>query len=189
MSDFDEVIDALTVVEKAYGLDLDKIDEGYLMTQTIVHADSRGKAKTKIMHELRYDDLKLCYTDAPVTFLNVPISRVPECDKVDFAGEILTKEMVRDKLRERERHSELDAILENPETQYCYIMKGGYYYRPNSCGYTDRKYRAGIYTKEYAVSDARSCSELRIIPIDVSEHNQMLTNVIEDMMSRMITVE
>ena len=41
------------------------------------------------------------------------------------------------------------------ELKNYFIKKGGYYYRPNSCGYTERVHQAGLYTKEEAQESER----------------------------------
>lgn len=89
-------------------------------------------------------------------------------------------------LIERERIKELDNILNNDSIKYCYIKKRGEYYRPNSCGYTTYKFFAGVYTKEEAVSDAKSCNDLTIIPINVEEHNKYINTIISDLNTRLI---
>ena len=45
------------------------------------------------------------------------------------------------------------------------IKKGGYYYRHNSSGYTDRLAYAGLFDEKYAISHARSCDEVSAIPV------------------------
>lgn len=69
---------------------------------------------------------------------------------------------------------------------YCYIMKDGYFYRPECCGYTEFRRRAGIYETEDAISQARSCRDLKVVPVDLEEHNKMLSDEIQEMQSRII---
>jgi len=45
-------------------------------------------------------------------------------------------------------------IVSNVLKEY-FIKKGGYYYRPNSCGYTEMACKAGLYTKEEAKQPER----------------------------------
>lgn len=45
------------------------------------------------------------------------------------------------------------------------LRKGGYYYRPNSAGYTEAITRAGIFDEPYALSHAKSCEEVTAIPV------------------------
>ena len=44
------------------------------------------------------------------------------------------------------------------------IKKRGYYYRPDSKGYTAKKEEAGLYSKEEAMSHLNHCDELTIEP-------------------------
>lgn len=86
---------------------------------------------------------------------------------------------------ERRRLSKLDEILMNPSVKYCYIRKGSYY-RPNSCGYTDYKHKAGVYTKEDAVDHAKGCRDLSLEIVDVPEHNQMIQSEIQELQKRIL---
>ena len=88
-------------------------------------------------------------------------------------------------LENRERIAKLDAILLDESVKYYYIKKGSYY-RPGSCGYTEFKYRAGVFTTEEAVSEARWCNEITIIPIDMDVHNKMIGDEIKDLQTRLL---
>lgn len=46
------------------------------------------------------------------------------------------------------------------KTNYYYILKRGYYYRPESKGYTDKITEAGIFTYEEMRSHLDHCDEL-----------------------------
>lgn len=85
---------------------------------------------------------------------------------------------------------EINKIANNKKIKFCYIKKRGSYYRPNCSGYTDFTYKAGVYAKEDAVSQATSCRELDLIPIDITKHNERIANEIKDLSSRFInTIE
>ena len=60
------------------------------------------------------------------------------------------------------------------------------YNRPNSCGYTDYKIDAGVYTKEEALKHAEGCRDILLIPIDIKEHNDMIIEKSQDLLSRYI---
>lgn len=74
----------------------------------------------------------------------------------------------------------------NRKVTHCYKRKGCSYYRPNNCGYTDDIRRAGIYTKEDALNECLSVSDLRAVPIDVKEHNKMILTEVQELLSRII---
>ncbi len=62
-----------------------------------------------------------------------------------------------------------------------YIRKGYAFYRQNGRGYTDKFWEAGVYTEEEANMHARSCDELRIIPVDIKEHNDTIKELISEL--------
>ena len=82
-------------------------------------------------------------------------------------------------------NTELKRLENNKKVTHCYIKKGPYY-RPNACGYTDYVVRAGVYTKEEAIEHAKHCRELRLIPINVAEHNKFIKEEIQDLLSRIL---
>ncbi len=170
---------------KAYQIDLDRLDEGYLSDTIMCYANNVNEAKMKLLQEIKYDNWRLKYTDAELTYLNIPVIRRKSDDKILFEGNAVTKTEMNRILYKRERYLLLENISNDTSINYCYIKKGSYY-RPNSCGYTDYKYRAGVYTKEEAVQSAKSCEELTIIPIDILEHNTMINNEISELSSRLL---
>lgn len=82
--------------------------------------------------------------------------------------------------------AQIKKIAKNNKITHCYLYKRGYYYRPESRGYTELKQEAGIYIKEQAIQHAEKCDEVTIIPIDNEEHNQMIVDTVKDLMSRYI---
>jgi len=170
---------------KAYQIDLDRLDERYLSDTIMCYANNVNEAKMKLLQEIKYDNWRLKYTDAELTYLNIPVIRRKSDDKILFEGNAVTKTEMNRILYKRERSLLLENISNDTSINYCYIKKGSYY-RPNSCGYTDYKYRAGVYTKEEAVQSAKSCEELTIIPIDILEHNTMINNEISELSSRLL---
>lgn len=170
---------------KAYQIDLDRLNEGYLSDVIMCYANNVNEAKKKLLQEVKYDNWKLKYTDAELTYLNIPVIRRKSDDKFLFEDQAVTEIEKNRILYKRERLLLLENILNDEDVKFCYIKKGSYY-RPSSCGYTDYKYRAGVYTKEEAVQSAKSCDELTIIPIDILEHNKMIENEISELSSRLL---
>lgn len=83
------------------------------------------------------------------------------------------------------KKTDINRIVKNKQITHCYIYKGGYY-RPNSCGYTDIVTRAGVYSKEDAIKHHEHCDIVKLIPINNSEHNNLILNEIKDLLTRII---
>jgi len=171
------------LIQKAWELNLFRIYDPYHLSGIIHYGKTRGEAKSKIYSKAKNEDLSL--TDGPLTFLNIPIRRCKRADKYLFEDKELALWEIENIQKEKIRIIELDKILNDESIVYCYIRKGSYY-RPNSCGYTDFRHRAGVYTKQKAVSSAKSCSDITIIPINIKEHNSMIQNKIDDLKTRVL---
>lgn len=177
--------ETLPIVEKAWKINLDQLDGGYESSEIVCHAENINKAKAALLDKVKYDGWKLRYTGAELEYINMPVIRAAEYDLVIFEGEKVTLNKVAEIKAKRERLAHLDGILNNESIKYCYIRKGSYY-GPNCCGYTQYKFQAGVYTKEDAVSQAKSVSELYLEPINIEEHNEMIKVKIADLSSRII---
>jgi len=70
-------------------------------------------------------------------------------------------------------------LLDDKTVRFCYILKSGQYFRPNAKGYTKSQALAGVFKKDDAVERARSCSDLRLIPVDIDEHNHVVFSEIK----------
>lgn len=185
MNNIKETLPEGTIVEKAYEIILDKLEEGYLSDNIITHAETRNEAKNKLLNKVRYEDWKLKYFDEELNYLNIPIRRRKSSDKVIFEGKEVIRCNIEEIIQERERLAKLDEILKNPEIEYCYISKGSYYC-PNWAGYTSWRSRAGVYNKEEAIEHAKSCREITIVPINKEEHNEIINKEINDLKTRLI---
>lgn len=176
-----------TLVQKAYGVDFDRIEEGYMFDSGLYirYAEDRNEAKYELLKEFTYSDLKLKWSGDELTYLNIPVIRMKDFDKVIFEDKTVKRFEIDNILEERERISKLDEILNRPDIKYCYIYKGSFY-RPNSCGYTSHKTQAGVYTKKEAVSSAKNVREISVIPIDIEEHNKLINNEINELKTRLI---
>lgn len=172
--------------QKAYGIDFSKIEEGSFYNEEHVNADNRNKAKLLLLSFATCAGLVNTYGE-DITYLNIPVLRVPEFDLYIFEGEERTKKNIKYILEERKHIASLDKVLFNPEIKYCYIRKRGSYYCPNSRGYTQFEHKAGVYTKEEAISAAKSCSELNVVPINIAAHNKMIRDEINDLSTRLLS--
>lgn len=169
--------------KKAYQIDFNRIEEGYLWPECVCHAETVGEAKSMLLGEV--EDAKQCYTGEEITFLNIPVIRRKESDLYEFEGNNVTLCGIKEIEQERKRLYKLNSILNDPSITHAYIKKGSYY-RPGSCGYTDFKHRAGVYTKEEAVSHAKSCQDILVEVIDIYEHNKMLNEMIAELKTRIL---
>lgn len=174
------------ILIKAWCIDFSKVEDGYLYTEKIAYAQTRSTARKLLLNECRYDDIKLLRNKSELTYLNIPVKRHPDSDKVEYKG----KAIIRFQIARQEwlelRNAEFQTLLSYPAITHCYIMKRGSYYRPNSSGYTAIKAFAGIYPKHEAVPHARSCDEITLIPINNAEHNSMLQKTMNEMSKRII---
>lgn len=181
-------MEKLKRVKNGYKIDFTKIEDGYLTYEIGVSADNFSKARSLLLDKIKYDSWKLKYTEEDVSFINIPVVRCKAYDTFEFEGQELQKYEIERIIARRKRFAELDAILDDLSVDYCYIMKRGVYYKPNNCGYTQRKADAGVYTKFEAVSDAKSCEDLFVIPINIEEHNAIICAEIEKLTEKLIKI-
>jgi len=169
-------------IEKAYQIDFDRVEEGYHYDGIYVYADTLNKAKVKLLHEMRHENLVLKYSRAELSYLNIPVIRCKDKDKTLFEGKYRTQ----NEIARIKRKKGLLEMLENHFITHCYIKKRGTYYRPNNCGYTEFISEAGVYPTQEAVANGLSCEDLTVIPINIEEHNTMINARIENLKTRII---
>lgn len=176
------------LAKKAYGVNWGRIDEGGYYAGDIdpVYAESRGKAKSALLPAL--EEYDLFDSDEPITYLNAPVIRLEHEDKFFFDGKELTLMDIEREIMRQERRGKLDEIAADETISYCYIKKRGLYYRSNSSGYTEYIIKAGIYEKANAISKALSCEDLKVVPIDIAKHNQIMQTTIDDLQKRIIAI-
>ncbi len=175
------------IVKKAYGVNFDHIQEGYLAGEVVCHADSRNEAKNILLGKVSYDSWKLYYSDEELTYLNIPIRRVPSADICLFEGKELRLYQIERELAARTRMEGLEKLSQDDKVTHCYIIKRREYYGPNSCGYTSYKCYAGVYTKTEAISHAMGCEEITLEAINVAEHNDMINKQIQKAKNNLIS--
>ena len=177
------------VVEKAWTIDWDKIEEGFYYEGNInvVYAESRSKARGKFYADTDICDYKL-RGGIDIEFINIPFKRCEYSDKYDYGERfgVLTYEQYLRRKQKLEHKTNLDEIMNNKDVTHCYIMKRGEYSRSGFCGYTSRKSIAGAYTKEEAVNHARNILDINILPINVIEHNELIRSEIKILESKII---
>lgn len=174
------------LLEKAWQIDLSKVNEGYLYNQDIVYAETRGKAKVKYSV---WDYYTLFDENENFTYLNLPVIRCKEADKYEVNGKPMTKSKIEYYEKIDKREAEFDKLLKDNPNSYAYIKKRGTYYRPNCNGYTNERLAAGVYTLEKAVSECKGCDlsdNMHPVLIDIEEHNTYILKHIEDFKSRLL---
>jgi hypothetical protein len=165
MSKTEKPIKNGTVIRKAYTI----ADSFFINGRTFYYADSLAEAKAMTDPELRNK-----------------LIRSKQHDKLNYNGDVLARWMYKQVIQEDKRVKSLEKLMKTSKAKYFYIMKGISLYRLNSCGYTQQRFEAGVYSKEEAVKHALRCHELHLIPIDIVEHNNMIQKVISDLQSRII---
>ena len=175
------------LVEKAWQIDLRRINQGFRYSAAITYADTKNLAKMQLLKKHGDDmDLLFHYGRSGLTYLTIPVIRCKDADKYNFGGEIMTIPQMAEKQKEKDRIAALDLMLADKEIVYCYIIKHGKYYLPNSCGYTEQRTKAGVYPKKEAIDHARSVRELTAVPISIPEHNTMIQEAIDDLQTRLL---
>lgn len=170
----------MKLIEKAYQIDFSKIEEGFLYSDRIVWADNRNQAKKLLLKDSW--DMNIKGTNEEPTYLTIPVIRCKEADKFEFEGQSLTRMRIDEIVNRRLREKFLDDLVGD----FFYIRKRGYYYAPNSCGYVSSETDAGVYKRKDAISHAKSCEELFLVPIDVETHNKNILDKIENLKRRLL---
>lgn len=174
---------------KAWVIDSAEFNEPWFVPEDVIYCDTRNKARQEALSILKWTDLVLKDTDKEPTYLNVPVRRAKPADKYMFNGKIMTLADIDYYERKEKRNKEIDKIVTENPNGFAYIKKGGLYWMPNSCGYTEIKIKAGVYPIEEAAQIVKSSSLDRhetMILIDKEEHNNYIMSHIEDLKSRLL---
>ena len=177
-----------TLAKKAYKIDLNRIYEGYYYCENSCFAENINQAKSILLKSIKYENYRVVGCDKDVDYLTIPVVRAPQLDLYKFELQELTLSTIEHILNERERIKILDDLLLDKSVDFCYIRKNGLYYRKNSSGYTEYISKAGIYSKIEAVSIAKGCEDIILENIDVQAHNEMINQEINDLQTRIISI-
>jgi len=173
------------VVEKAWMINKDKLMEPWFYNDEVFHGATIGKAKLKAIKAM--DGMVHKYTGKEFNFLTIPLVRAKYADKLNVGGEVKYQHQIDYNNKKQEQKKQLTELLANNPNSFAYIKKGGYYYRPNNCGYTEYISMAGIYKLEDAIKSVLHCSDnMQAIIINTDEHNQMINERIADLQTRLI---
>ena len=159
------------------------VDDGF-----VVYASTRNKARSIMVKQC----LSEGFTDVggnDFTYKNVPISRCNRFDKYLYRGEVLTLVRIQERQATEKHYAEADKLVVDNPNGFAYIKKGGYYYGPNHCGYTERLTDAGVYDIKEAARCVKGCGlrdHMFVIPIKIEEHNKMIEEKIAELKSKLI---
>lgn len=178
----------MILIEKAWKIYADDLDEPWHVPNEVFYGRTRGKAKVQAWAAIAYDGFKNTMGEE-ITFLNLKLSRCKKMDRYQVGQEVLTLAEIEYRKRKKEWDEKLDAMINATPEGKAYIMRKGYFYRPNNCGYTEKRTHAGVYSIQEAVQEAKGCSlhdYMDVILIDINEHNQRINKEIESLQSRLI---
>jgi len=159
--------------------------------EAIVCAENEKLARLETLSRLREYDIEEDKFGNPFTYISIQLKRSPEYDKFFVDGRIKSREDIEYDRKRKERDEGFKQLLADNPSAFAYILKGGYYYKPDCCGYTEFQTYAGVYTLAFAVNHCLGMSlgdYMRPILIDISEHNKMVSEQIEGLKTRLITV-
>lgn len=158
----------------------------------IVVAESEKLARKEALNLLRENQIDSDHFGNEFTYISLNLKRFPECDKFMVGNKVMSRDDIDYEKKKNDRDAEFRQLLSDNPGGWAYIRKGGSYYRPNSCGYTEFKPYAGVYPLKDAVKECIGMSlaeYMRPILIDVTEHNEMMNKHIEELKSRIILKE
>lgn len=174
--------------EKAWVINSSNWNQPYFANDTIYYGGTSYPAKKKAFSDLGFGILDRWME--PLTIHSLKMKRQPASDMYLIGGELKTRARIMLEDQIKFKNEELDNILlQNPPTAMAYIRKGGYYYRPNNCGYTEYIIEAGVYPLTEAISSVRNTGyydHKSAIVIDPVVHNKMINDKIKELKSKLI---
>lgn len=156
----------------------------------IVCAENEKSARNEALQKLAEHDIEYDHYGEPFTYISIRLKRSPEYDKFMIDGRIKSREDIDYDKKKEDRDNEFRQMLADNPNSYAYIRKGGYYYKPNHCGYTEFQTYAGVYSLDAAVKECLGMSlgdYMRPVLINVDDHNDMVNKHIEGLKTRLIT--
>ena len=168
----------------------ESVARGYVYE--IFYAENEKQARLKALKFLDHDcGIEDDYMDEPLTYITVKVKRFPSDDLYMVDGKLKTKLKIEEDQRRKDRDAGFRKLLEDNPNGHAVIRKGGYFYRPNSCGYTEHRTEVGVYTLVRAVNECLGMSDseyMRPELIDITEHNRLIQAKIEELRTRLIEV-
>jgi hypothetical protein len=155
------------------------------------YAANEKEARLKALKHLDNYGVDEDNCDNPLTYITVKVKRYTDNDLFMDNGVLKTKSRIEADQRRQERDAGFRKLLDDHPNGYALIRKGGYFYRPNSCGYTEFRTEAGIYTLTRAVNECLGMSDseyMRPELIDIAEHNKIILAKIDELKTKLIEV-
>jgi len=154
------------------------------------YAENEKDARKKALKFLSHDcGIEEDYLQNPLTYITVKVKRYPIDDLIFVDGRLRTREQIKSDNERKERDDSFRKMLADNPWAMAFIRKGGYYYRPGNCGYTEFESEAGVYTIDQAVRECLGMSlsdYMRPVLIDVTKHNKMINDKIESLKTRLL---
>lgn len=175
------------VVKKGYKVDLDRIYCGHEYGDIFCQAEDLNQAKCLLMKQNVDKSLYLeTLADIPVTYQTIPVILCEDYDLVEFDGKEMSRESANMLQKYLDKQVENDKILNDSSVKYVFIKKGGWYYRENYCGYTEHELQAGVYTKEDGYKHCGNILELRMIPINIEQYNNLIQKQVDKLLTQIL---
>lgn len=93
VKNIDNTLDNGVLSIKCYSLNRHLISEGYLLEQVYIYAETRNKAKISCLSEILHQGLHH-YNGDELTYLNLPLIRNKDHDKVIYDGKLIDKSKI-----------------------------------------------------------------------------------------------
>lgn len=172
--------------KKAYVINTSNFSQPWHYDHYVYYADTRNKARTEALRDV--DGAKDKW-DEEITLLTLNLKRDKSRDKILVDGVWKTNHEIDQDKQLKERNDHCDKLVIDNPNGFAYIRKGGYYYRPNSAGYTEYIKYAGVYPVKQAAAEVKGCDMrdcMDMILVDIDQHNAMINSEIETLKNQLI---
>ncbi len=176
--------------QKAWAINTVNFDQPWHVPDGPYYAETKGKAKQKVLADLRYDNF-VDHNGKQIDFLNLKVYRAKLADKYLVDGQQKTLGEIEYDERRKQKVVQISKLVADNPNAMAYIRKGCKYYRPGHAGYTEILTSAGVYPIAEAARTVLACSlddMMMLEVIDNSEHNKMIRDAMEDLKSRLINI-
>lgn len=172
--------------QKAWIINTRNFSEPWFVDHYVYYAEMRNKARTEALRDVEGAKDKW---GGEITLLTLNLKRKKNLDKTLVDGVWKTNHDIEQDKQLKERNDRCDKLVADNPDGFAYIRKGGYYYRPNSCRYTEYSKHAGIYPVKQAAAEVKGCDlrdDMDMILVDREQHNHMISDEIEILKNQLI---